>query len=80
MEGAEDYMRLTMREKQALTGGGTPVKLKAGTTKRRKGGGRKPLYGQEVTASLRRIWVFFGYRCGKLLCPLIREQMSFFAA
>jgi hypothetical protein len=127
MEGSEDYMRLTMREKQALTGrqapryrradkkmkskildefvaatgynrkyalhilthwgketfltgDGKPVKFKAGTAKRRKGGERKPLYGQEVIASLRNIWVFFGYRCGKLLCPLIREQMPFFEA
>jgi hypothetical protein len=36
-----------------LTVDGTPVKLKAGTAKRRKGGGRKPLYGPDVIASLR---------------------------
>jgi hypothetical protein len=59
---------------------GKPVKLKAGTAKRRKGGGRKPVYGPEVLASLRIIWAFFGYRCGKLLAPLIREQMPFFEA
>jgi hypothetical protein len=57
---------------------GKPVKLKAGTAKRRKGGGRKPVYGPEVIASLRIIWAFFGYRYGKLLAPLIREQMAFF--
>ncbi|MDR1985794.1 MAG: transposase, partial [Treponema sp.] len=61
-----------------LTVDGKPVKLKAGTAKRRKGGGRKPVYGPEVTACLRVIWAFFWYPCGKLLAPLIREQMAFF--
>jgi hypothetical protein len=127
MEGSEENMRLSMKEKQALTGrqapryrqadkktktkildefveatgynrkyalhmlthwgketfltvDGKPVKLKAGTAKRRKGGGRKPVYGPEVIASLRIIWAFFWYQCGKLLSPLIRDQMSFFEA
>jgi hypothetical protein len=31
-----------------------------------------------VIASLRAIWAFFWYPCGKLLAPLIREQMPFF--
>jgi hypothetical protein len=56
------------------------VKLKAGTTKRQKGGGRKPVYGPEVSASLRLIWAFFWYRCGKLLAPFLREQMAFLEA
>jgi hypothetical protein len=38
---------------------GKPVKLKTGTAKRRKGCGRKPVYGSEVIASLRIIWAFF---------------------
>jgi hypothetical protein len=63
-----------------LTVDGKPVKLRAGTAKRRKGGGRKPVYGPEVIASLRVIWAFFWYRCGKLLAPLLREQMTFFEA
>jgi hypothetical protein len=63
-----------------LTVDGKPVKLKAGTTKRRKGGGRKPVYGPAVIASLRIIWAFFWYRCGKLLAPLLREQTAFFEA
>jgi hypothetical protein len=46
--------------------------------KRRKGGGRKPRYGPAVIASLRSIRAFLGYRCGKLLSPLIRDQMPFF--
>jgi hypothetical protein len=62
-----------------LTMDGKAVKLKAGTAKRRKGCGRKPRYGPEVIASLKAIWAFFWYRCGKLLAPLLREQMAFFA-
>jgi hypothetical protein len=46
-----------------LTVDGKPVKLKAGTAKRRKGGGRKPVYGPEVLASPRAIWAFFWYPC-----------------
>jgi hypothetical protein len=57
---------------------GKMVRLKGDTRKRRKGGGRKPLYGPEVIASLRIIWAFFWYRCGKLLAPLLQEQMVFF--
>jgi hypothetical protein len=57
---------------------GKPVKLKAGTAKRRKEGGGKPVYGPEVLASLKIIWAFFGYRCGKLLAPLMRDKMPFF--
>jgi transposase InsO family protein len=59
---------------------GELVKLKAGTAKRRKGGGRKPVYGPEVIASLRPIWAFFWYRCGKLLAPFLRQQMGYLEA
>jgi hypothetical protein len=59
---------------------GKPVTLKAGTATRRKGGGRKPRYGPEVSASLRALWAFFWYRCGKLLAPLMREHLAFFEA
>ena len=54
---------------EVLKVNGKMVKLKAGTAKRRKGGGRKPVYGPEVIAALRLIWAFFWYRCGKLLAP-----------
>jgi hypothetical protein len=63
-----------------LTVEGKPVKLKAGTAKRRKGGGRKPVYGPEVITSLRLIWAFFRYPCGKRLVPFMREQMAHLAA
>ena len=42
------------------------VKLKASPNKRKKGGGRKPIYNDEFVTVLRNIWVFFWYRCGKM--------------
>jgi hypothetical protein len=53
------------------------VKLKAGTRKRRKGGGRKPIYTGEFIIVLRKIWAFFWYRCGKIFAPFIRENIQF---
>jgi hypothetical protein len=53
------------------------VKLKAGTRKRRKGGGRKPIYTGEFIFVLRKIWTFFWFRCGKILAPFIRENIRF---
>jgi hypothetical protein len=74
------YARARWGKTMLMLVDGKPVKLKPGTAKRRKGGGRKPRYGPEVIVSLRTIWAFFGYRCGKMLAPLIREQMTFFEA
>ena len=56
---------------------GKTVKLKASVSKRKKGGGRKPVYTDECICVLRNIWIFFWYRCGKVLAPFIREQMHF---
>ena len=53
------------------------VKLKVSPRKRKKGGGRKPIYAGEFVGVLRNIWVFFWYRCGKILAPFIREQMKY---
>jgi hypothetical protein len=39
----------------------------------------KKIYTDEVIASLRLIRAFFRFRCGKLLAPLIRQQMPFIA-
>jgi hypothetical protein len=68
----DEYTRLTgCRRKHAMAllvrwgkttlivADGKPVKLKAGTAKRRQGGGRKPFYGPEVIACLRAVWAFF---------------------
>ena len=56
---------------------GKTVTLKAAASKRRKGGGRKPIYTGEFVVVLRKIWAFFWYRCGKILAPFMREQMQF---
>jgi hypothetical protein len=45
----------------------------------RKAGGRKQVYGPEVIVSLRLIWAFFWYPCGKRLAPFMREQMEHLA-
>ena len=56
---------------------GETIRLKASPRKRKKGGGRKPLYTDEFTAALRAVWIFFRYRCGKILAPFIRSQMKY---
>ena len=56
---------------------GKAVRLEASPGKRRKGGGRKPVYTEEFVTTLRDIWVFFWYRCGKILAPFIREQINY---
>jgi hypothetical protein len=40
----------------------------------------KKIYTDETIASLRLIWAFFWYKCGKLLAPFIRQQMPFIAS
>jgi hypothetical protein len=55
---------------------GETIRLKASQKKRRKGGGRKPVYTDEFAVVLRAIWIFFWYRCGKILSPFIRSQMK----
>jgi hypothetical protein len=58
---------------------GETVKLKPRKKRpaNRKG---KKIYTDEVIASIRLIWAFFWYKCGKLLAPLIRQQMPFIAS
>jgi hypothetical protein len=50
------------------------VKVIACIRKRRKGGGRKPLYSGEFVDVLQNVWVFFWFRCVGLksadTCPL----------
>jgi hypothetical protein len=59
---------------------GETIKIKAGVRKRRKGGGRKPIYSDEFVIALRKVWAFFWYRCGKILAPFIRENIRFLEA
>jgi hypothetical protein len=56
---------------------GKQVRLKAPAFKRRKGGGRKKVYTDQFAAVLKAIWIFFWYRCGKILGPFIKEQIKF---
>jgi hypothetical protein len=61
----------------AMRTGGETVRLRASPSKRRKGGGRKPKYSGGFVISLRKVWTFFSYRCGKILTPFMRAQMDF---
>jgi len=58
---------------------GRAVKLKPG---KRRPGNRKgrPVYGDEVIGSLRKVWAFFWYKCGKILAPLLRQQIACIAS
>ena len=58
---------------------GHAVKLKPG---KRWPGNRKgrPVYGDEVIGSLRKVWAFFWYKCGKILAPLLRQQIACIAS
>ena len=57
---------------------GKAVKLKPEKKRpsNRKG---KRIYNDEVIACLRLVWRFFWFKCGKILAPLMRQQMSFIA-
>ena len=57
---------------------GKPVKLKPDKKRpaNRKG---KRLYTEEVIDALRLVWTFFWYKCGKILAPLMRQQMLYIA-
>ncbi|MDR2070130.1 MAG: hypothetical protein LBP81_01745 [Treponema sp.] len=56
--------------------GGKAVKLKAKKKRppNRKG---KRVYTNEVIAALRLIWTFFWFKCGKILAPLMGQQMPY---
>jgi hypothetical protein len=57
---------------------GKAVKLKP--EKKRPANRRgKRLYTDETIACLRMVWVFFWYKCGKILAPLMRQIMPFIA-
>ena len=54
---------------------GKPVKIKPEKkrTSNRKG---KRTYSDEVIGALRLVWTFFWFKCGKILAPLMRQQMA----
>jgi hypothetical protein len=55
---------------------GKPVKVKPEKRRpsNRKG---KRLYTDDVIGCLRSVWTFFWYKCGKILSPLMRQQMIY---
>jgi len=57
---------------------GKPVKLKPEKRRpsNRKG---KRIYTNEVIDCLRLVWTFFWFKCGKILAPLMRQQMLYIA-
>ena len=57
---------------------GKPVKIKPEKKRpsNRKG---KRIYSDEVIDCLRLVWTFFWYKCGKILSPLMRQQMPYIA-
>jgi len=57
---------------------GKPVKVKPEKKRpsNRKG---KRIYTDEVIDALRLVWTFFWFKCGKILAPLMRQQMSYIA-
>ena len=57
---------------------GKPVKLKPQKKRpaNRKG---KRLYSEQLIRCLRLVWTFFWYKCGKILAPLMRQQMLYIA-
>jgi transposase InsO family protein len=57
---------------------GKAVKLKPEKKRpsNRKG---KRIYPDEVIHALRLVWTFFWFKCGKILAPLMRQQMQYIA-
>ena len=57
---------------------GKPVNVKPEKKRpsNRKG---KRAYPDEVVDALRLVWTFFWYKCGKILAPLMRQQMAYIA-
>jgi hypothetical protein len=62
-----------------LSIGHKPVKIKPEKKRpsNRKG---KRIYSDEVITALRLVWTFFWFKCGKILAPLMRQQMSSIAS
>ena len=57
---------------------GKPVKVKP-VKKRPPNRKGKRIYTDEVIKALRIVWVFFWYKCGKILAPLMRQQIVYIA-
>jgi len=56
---------------------GRKAQAREKTARNRRG---RPVYGDEVIGSLRKVWAFFRYKCGKILAPLLRQQIACIAS
>lgn len=68
--------------KRILTIEGKPIALRAGRANRKNmaaSRGRPRRYTDATVESLKKVWDFFDYRCGKLLAPLLRLHMDHIA-
>jgi hypothetical protein len=61
-------------EIQVADGGAVKIKAEKKRPSNRKG---KRKYNESVIEKLRMLWMFFRWKCGKILAPLLRQQMSF---
>ncbi|MDR1574834.1 MAG: transposase, partial [Treponema sp.] len=59
-------------------GNGKAVKFKP-EKKRPANRTGKRIYTDEVITALRVVWTFFWFKCGKILAPLMRQQMAYIA-
>jgi len=61
-----------------IYGKGKAVKIKPERRRisNRKG---KRIYTDDVIAALRLVWMFFWFKCGKILAPFMRQQMAYIA-
>lgn len=64
--------------KKILVQNGNKAQLCKTTRKRRRGGGRPAVYTKPVRDAIRWLWQIFGYKCGKLLVPIIRNNIENF--
>ena len=62
--------------KKALLKKGNKALLYQTSKKRRKSGGRPVVYTQPVRDALEWLWGAFGHKCGKLLVPIIRNNLE----
>jgi hypothetical protein len=55
---------------------GKPVRLKAAPGKTRNKRAGKVIYGQEAVSSLKALWAYFGFMCGRLPAPFMRGNTA----
>jgi len=66
----------TMQVMIYMNGKAVKIKPEKKRSANRKG---NRIYTDEVISCLHLIWTFFWYKCGKILAPLMRQQMHYIA-